>query len=228
MCILDVDKNHHRWREDPNLSLNDNMFFASVHYVGVFFGKYKINRHNNEHDFDDMAADCSIAVYESAKRNLGKWDREKYRMDQYMYGRAWSVVGGWLQKYFKKKQRELLDVKLADNRLTSVEFDVGTDEIGAYNHEQGTRYTVWKTAPLPYYEKKLSEAALQWLEYRDECIDMGIDYVAAEDWLTTKNSKDTDLRYLEKILNEENPNPRVTKKEVRVSLRKFKHSPKTA
>ena len=212
MCILDIDKNHHRWREDPNLSLHDNLFFASVHYVAVFFGKYKISRHNNEHDFDDMAADCSIAVYEAAKRNLGKWNREKYRMDQYMYGRAWSVVGNWLRTYFKKKQRELLDVKLEDNRLTSLEYDVGTDEIGSNNYAQGTRYTVWKTSPLPYYEKKLSSAAQEYLDYRDECIDMGIDYEDAEDWLTNKNSKDTDLKYLGKILNEESPSKTANKK----------------
>lgn len=229
MCILDIDKNHHRWREDPNLSLNDNLFFASVHYVGVFFGKYKINRHNNEHDFDDMAADCSIAVYEAAKRNLDKWDREKYRMDQYMYGRAWSVVGRWLQKYFKQKQRELIDVKLGDNRLTSVEYDVGTDEIGSNNYAQGTHYTVWKTSPLPYYETRLSEAALQWLDYRDECIDMGIEPVDPDDWLTNRNSLETDIRYLAKILNEENPDPRVTKRQVRVSLGAVKTTqPKTA
>jgi len=202
MCMFDYTNQKKTWREDPTLSLSDNLFFASVHFTQVFFMKYKINRHNNENDFDDMAADCSIAVYEAAKRNMDKWDREKYRMDQYMYGRAWSVVGGWLQKYFKKKQRELLDVKLSDNRLNSVEYEVGTDEISASNHVNGTRYTVWKTAPLPYYEAKLSSAAQEYLDYRDECIDMGIDYEDAEDWLTNKNSKETDLRYLKKILNE--------------------------
>jgi len=202
MCMFDYTNQKKTWREDPTLSLSDNLFFASVHFTQVFFMKYKINRHNNENDFDDMAADCSLAVYEAAKRNMDKWDREKYRMDQYMYGRAWSVVGGWLQKYFKKKQRELLDVKLSDNRLNSVEYEVGTDEISASNHVNGTRYTVWKTAPLPYYEAKLSSAAQEYLDYRDECIDMGIDYEDAEDWLTNKNSKETDLRYLKKILNE--------------------------
>ena len=229
MCILDIDKNHHHWREDPNMSLNDNLFFASVHYVAVFFGKYKINRHNNEHDFDDMAADCSIAVYEAAKRNLDKWDREKYRMDQYMYGRAWSVVGGWLQKYFRRKQRELLDVKLGHrNRLRAPEFDVGTDEIESSNYEQGTRYTVWKSAPLAYYEKKLSSAAQEYLDYRDECIDMGIEPVDPEDWLTNKNSKETDLRYLTKILNEKNPDPRVPKRKFGFPLEKSNTHPKTA
>jgi len=223
MCMFDYTNQKKTWREDPALSLSDNLFFASVHFTQVFFMKYKINRHNNENDFDDMAADCSIAVYEAAKRNLDKWNREKYRMDQYMYGRAWSVVGGWLQKYFRRKQRELLDVKLSDNRLTSVEYEVGTDELGSNNYEQGTHYTVWKSAPLPYYERKLSEAAEQYLDYRDECIDMGIDYEDAEDWLTNKNSKETDLKYLKKILNE-NPDPRVTKKEVRVSLGKVKNS----
>ena len=201
MCIFDTIKRSKGWREDPNLSLNDNLFFGSVHFTQVFFGKYRVVRHNND-DFDDLAADCSIEVYESAKRNLDKWDREKYRMDQYLYGRAWSVVGNFLQRHFKRKQRELLDVKLADNRLTSIEFDVGTDEIGSSNYAQGTRYVVFRPTPLTYYEKKLSEAALQWLEYREECIDMGIDYEDAEDWLTNKNSKETDLRYLQRILNE--------------------------
>lgn len=182
MCILDVDKNHHRWHEDPNLSLNDNLFFASVHYVGVFFGKYKINRHNNEHDFDDMASDCSIAVYEAAKRNIGKWDRDKYRMDQYMYGRAWSVVGGFLQRYFKKKQRELLDVKISDNRLTAIEFDVGTDEIGSSNYEQGTRYTVWRSAPLNYEEKKLTEDELEYVRMVDDCVYEGLPIPTLEDF----------------------------------------------
>lgn len=202
MCMFDYTNAKKTWREDPSLSLNDNLFFGSVHFTQVFFMKYKINRHNNENDFDDMAADCSIAVYEAAKRNLDKWNREKYRMDNYLYGRAWSVVGGWLQKYFKGKQRELLDVKLEDNRLTSLEYDVGTDELGSNNYAQGTHYTVWKSSPLPYSEKKLSDAAREYLDYRDECIDMGIDYEDAEDWLTNKNSKETDLRYLKKILNE--------------------------
>lgn len=217
------------WREDPTLSLSDNLFFGSVHFTQVFFMKYKINRHNNEHDFDDMAADCSIAVYEAAKRNLGKWDREKYRMDQYMYGRAWSVVGGWLQKYFKQKQRELLDVKLGDNRLTSVEFDVGTDEIGSNNYARGTRYTVWRSSPMPYYETRLSSAAQEYLDYKDECEYLGVEAVEPEDWLTNKNSLETDLKYLNKIINEDNPDPRVTKRQVRVSLGKVKTTqPKTA
>lgn len=223
-CIFDTVKRTRGWTPDPKLSENDNLFFAAVHFTQVFFGRYKIVRHNNEHDFDDIASDCSLEVYESAKRNIGKWDREKYRMDQYMYGRAWSVVGNFLQRYFNKKQRELLDVKRSDNRLNSVEYDVGTDELSACNREQGTRYTVWKAAPLPYYEKKLSPTAQEYLDYLDECEYLGIEAVEPDDFLTNKNSKDTDLRYLEKILNEENPNPRVTKKEVRVSLGKFKHS----
>lgn len=201
MCIFDTIKRSKGWREDPNLSFNDNLFFGSVHFVQVFFGKYRVVRHNND-DFDDLAADCCLEVYESAKRNIDKWDREKYRMDHYLFGRAWSVVGNFLRKRFEKKSRELLDVKIADNRLTSVEYDVGTDEISSSNYAQGTRYVVFRPTPLSYAEKKLSEAALQWLEYRDECIDMGIDYEDAEDWLTNKNSKETDLRYLKKILNE--------------------------
>lgn len=211
MCILDIDKNHRRWHEDPNLSLSDNMFFAAVHYVGVFFGKYNINRHNNEHDFDDMASDCSIAVYEAAKRNYDKRDM-RYGLDCYMYGRAWSVVGNFLQRYFKKKQRELLDVKISDNRLTSVEYDVGTDELGSNNYEQGTRYTVWKTSPLTYYERKLSDAAREYLDYLDECEYLGVEAVEPEDFLTNKNSSKDDLKYLEKILNEQCPSETASKK----------------
>lgn len=212
MCIFDTIKRSKGWREDKNLSFNDNLFFGSVHFVQVFFGKYRVVRHNND-DFDDLAADCSLEVYESAKRNLDKWDREKWRLDQYLYGRAWSVVGNFLRKRFEKKSRELLDVKLEHrNRLRAPEFDVGTDEIESTNFETNVRYTVWKTAPLPYYEKKLSDAALEYLDYRDECIDMGIDYEDAEDWLTNKNSKETDLRYLNKILNEQSPSKTANKK----------------
>lgn len=211
MCMFDYTNAKKAWREDPNMSLNDNLFFGSVHFCLVFFMKYKVSRHNNENDFDDMAADCSIAVYESVKKNIDTWDRN-YRLDQYIYYRAWSVVGGWLQKYFRRKQRELLDVKISDNRLTSVEYDVGTDEIGANNLEQGTRYIVWKTSPLPYYEKKLSSAAQEYLDYRDECIDMGIEPVDPEDFLTNRNSKESDLRYLTKILNEESPSKAANKK----------------
>ena len=202
MCIFDTIKRTKGWKEDPNLSFNDNLFFGSVHFVQVFFGKYRVVRHNND-DFDDLASDCCVAVYEAAKRNLDKWDREKYRMDHYLYGRAWSVVGNFLRCKFNKKSREPVDVRFGDGkRLTPIDYDVGLDELESNNYEQGTRYTVWKTTPLNYAEKKLSEAALQWLEYRDECIDMGLDYEDAEDWLTNKNSKETDLRYLKKILNE--------------------------
>lgn len=212
MCMFDYTNPKKTWREDPTLSLSDNLFFGSVHFTHVFFERYRITRHQNEHDYDDMAADCSIAVYEAAKRNIDKWDREKYRMDNYLYGRAWSVVGNWLRVYFERKRRSPLDVKLEDNRLTSIEYDVGTDELGSNNYEQGTRYVVFRPTPLSYVEKKLSEAALQWLEYRDECIDMGIDYEDAEDWLTNKNSKETDLRYLKKILNEQCPSKTASKK----------------
>lgn len=205
MCIFDVDKNHRNWREDPSLSLNDNLFFGSIHFAEVFFNKYKINRHNNEHDFDDMAADCSIAVYEAAKKHIDTWDKN-YRLDQYIYYRAWSTVGQWLKNYFRKKQMTPLDVpKISDNRLTAVDYDVGIDEIGSNNYEQGTRYTVFKESPLSYYEKKLSIAAQGYLEYRDECIDMGIDPVDPEDYLTNKNSLGTDLKYLGKILLNESP-----------------------
>lgn len=201
MCMFDLVNAKKNWRADPTLGLNDNLFFGSVHFCQVFFMKYKINRHNNENDFDDMAADCSVAVYESAKKHIDTWDKQ-YRLDQYIYYRAWSVVGNWLRCYFLRKQRELLDVKISDNRLTSVELDVGTDELSSSNYAQGTRYTVWKTSPLPYYESKLSSAAQEFLDYRDDCIDMGIEPVEPDEFLTNKNSKDTDLRYLNKILNE--------------------------
>ena len=202
MCIFDTIKRTSGWTPDPKLSENDNLFFGSVHFVCVFFGRYRVVRHNND-DFDDLASDCSIAVYEAAKRNLDKWDREKYRMDQYLYGRAWSIVGNWLKQRFMKKRREPVDVRTSDNdRLTPRDYDVGRDELDCNNYGHGSRYVVFRQTPLNYLEKKLSEAALQWLEYRDECIDMGIDYEDAEDWLTNKNSKETDLRYLKKILNE--------------------------
>lgn len=182
MCILDIDKNHRRWHEDPNLSLNDNLFFAAVHYVGVFFGKYKINRHNNEHDFDDMAADCSIAVYESAKRNYEKRDT-RYGLECYMYGRAWSTVGQWLKTYFAKKQRTPLDVpKIADNRLSSVEYDVGIDEIGSNNFEQGLKYVVFKEAPLSYLEKRLTDDELEYVRMVDDCVYYGLPIPTLEDF----------------------------------------------
>jgi hypothetical protein len=169
-----------------------------------------------------MAADCSIAVYEAAKRNIGQWDRAKYRMDQYLYGRAWSVVGSWLKKYFEKKQRSPLDVpKLSENRVTSVEYDVGVDEVGSNNYGQGTRYTVFKEAPLSYFEKQLSFAAQEYLDYLDECEYFGIDPVDPEDWLTNKNSKGSDLRYLQKILNKESPSKTANKKCRRPSLERL-------
>lgn len=220
MSIFDVDKNHRTWREDPSLSLNDNLFFGSIHFAEVFFNKYKINRHNNEHDFDDMAADCSIAVYEAAKNHIDEWDKH-YRLDQYIYYRAWSTVGQWLKNYFRKKQRNPLDVpKISDNRLTSVDYDVTIDEISSHNYENGTRYIVFKEAPLTYYEKKLSPAAQEYLDYADECEYLGIEAVDPEDFLTNRNSKENDLRYLKKILNEKSPSPRVAKKRVRASLGK--------
>lgn len=212
MCIFDVDKNHRNWREDPSLSLNDNLLFGAIHFTEVFFNKYKINRHNNEHDFDDIAADCSIAVYESVKKHIDTWDRH-YRLDQFIYYRAWSTVGQWLKNYFRRKQLSPLDVpKISDNRLTSVDYDVTIDEISSNNYEQGTRYVVFKEAPLSYYEKKLSPAAQYYLDYRDECIYMGIDPVDPEDYLTNKNSLGTDLKYLNKILNEQSPSKTASKK----------------
>ena len=224
MCIFDTIKRTKGWKEDPNLSFNDNLFFGSVHFTQVFFGKYRVVRCNND-DFDDLASDCSIAVYEAAKRNLDKWDRTKYRMDQYLFGRSWSVVGNFLKQRFNKKSREPVDVRTSDNdRLTPRDYDIGLDELESNNYEQGTRYTVWKTAPLQYYEKKLSDSALEYLDYLDECEYLGIEAVEPEDFLTNKNSKDTDLKYLQKILEEETHNPRVTKKEVRVSLGKVQHS----
>ena len=211
MCMFDYTNAKKAWREDPEMSLNDNLFFGSVHFCLVFFMKYKVSRHNNENDFDDMAADCSIAVYESAKKNIDKWDKQ-YRLDQFIYYRAWSVVGNWLRCYFLRKQREPIDVKISDKRLTPLEMDVGRDELGSTNFDTNVRYTVWKTAPLQYYEKKLSPAAQEYLDYHDECIDMGIDPVDPEDFLTNKNSKDTDLRYLGKILNKESPSKTANKK----------------
>ena len=223
MGMFDYVKRTKGWREDPSLSLNDNLFFGSVHFCEVFFNKYKINRHNNEHDYDDMAADCSIAVYESVKKHIDTWD-QKFRLDQYIYYRAWSVVGQWLKTYFAKKKRTPIDVpKFADNRLTPVESDVTIDEISSNNYEQGTRYVVFKESPPSYYEKKLSSAAQSYLDYRDECIDMGLDPVDPEDFLTNKNSLGTDLRYLSKILNE-SPKPRTSKTKSPVSLVKIKNS----
>lgn len=220
MCIFDCLKRTTGWREDPSLSLNDNLFWGSVHFCNVFFGKYKINRHNNEHDFDDMAADCSIAVYESAKKHIDTWDKN-YRLDQYIYYRAWSTVGQWLKEYFRKKQRELLDVKLEQrNRIRAPEFDVGVDEVGSNNYEQGTRYVVFKAAPLTYSESKLSEAATQYIDYFDECIDMGIDPVEPDDFLTNKSSLETDLKYLKKILGE-SPSKTAKKKCRRPSLERL-------
>lgn len=220
MGIFDTIKRTSGWREDPSMSLNDNLFFGSVHFCQVFFMKYKINRHNNEHDFDDMAADCSIAVYEAAKNHIDEWDKH-YRLDQYIYYRAWSTVGQWLKNYFRKKQRNPLDVpKISDNRLTSVDYDVTIDEISSHNYENGTRYIVFKEAPLTYYEKKLSPAAQEYLDYADECEYLGIEAVDPEDFLTNRNSKENDLRYLKKILNEKSPSPRVAKKRVRASLGK--------
>ena len=221
MCMFDCVKRTNGWREDPTLSLNDNLFFGSVHFTMVFFMRYKINRHNNEHDFDDMAADCSIAVYESAKKHIDTWDKN-YRLENYIYYRAWSVVGQWLKTYFAKKQRTPLDVpKISDNRLTSVDYDVGIDEIGSNNYVQGTRYVVFKEAPLTYYEKKLSPAAQGYLDYLDECKYLGIEAVEPEDYLTNKNSLGTDLKYLNKILNEQSPSKTAKKKCRRPSLERL-------
>jgi hypothetical protein len=102
--------------------------------------------------------------------------------------------------------------------LTSVEYDVGVDEVRLNNYEQGTRYVVFKESPLSYYEKKLSSAAQSYLDYRDECIDMGLDPVDPEDYLTNKNSLGTDLKYLQKILNEQSPSKTAKKKCRRPSL----------
>ena len=210
-CIFDTIKRSKGWMPDPKLSENDNLFFGSVHFVCVFFGKYRVVRHNND-DFDDLASDCSLAVYEAARRNIDKWDREKYRMDQYLYGRAWSTVGNWLKQRFMKKQREPIDVRFGDGkRLTPVDYDVGLDELESNNYEQGTRYVVWKTAPLQYYEKKLSDSAREYLDYLDECEYLGIEAVEPEDFLTNRNSKESDLRYLQKILNEQCPSKTASK-----------------
>lgn len=211
MCMFDQVNAKKNWRADPEMSLNDNLFFGSVHFAHVFFERYHITRHQNEHDYDDMAADCSIAVYESAKKNIDKWDRN-YRLDQYIYYRAWSIVGNWIRAYFERKRKSPLDVKLSDNRLTSVEYDVGTDEIGSSNYGQGLHYVVFKEAPKSYYEKKLSDAALQFLDYKDECEYLGIEPMEPEDFLTNRNSLETDLRYLQKILNAQCPSKTASKK----------------
>lgn len=222
MCMFDCLKRTNGWREDPNLSLNDNLFFGSVHFCQVFFMKYHITRHQNEHDFDDMAADCSIAIYESAKKHIDTWDKH-YRLDQYIYYRAWSTVGQWLKEYFRKKQRYPVDVRNCDDRLTPREYDVGIDEIESNNYGQGLRYVVFKETPRSYSESKLSEAAEQYIDYYEECIDMGLDPAEPEDFLTNKNSLGTDLRYLKKILNE-SPRPRTSKTKSPMSLVQIKHS----
>lgn len=222
MCMFDCVKRTNGWREDPNLSLNDNLFFGSVHFCQVFFMKYHITRHQNEHDFDDMAADCSIAVYESAKKHIDTWDKH-YRLDQFIYYRAWSIVGQWLKEYFRKKQRYPVDVRNCDDRLTPREYDVGIDEIESNNYGQGLRYVVFKETPRSYSESKLSEAAEQYIDYYEECIDMGLDPAEPEDFLTNKNSLGTDLRYLKKILNE-SPRPRTSKTKSPMSLVKIKNS----
>lgn len=211
MCMFDFVKVKKSWREDPGKSMNDNLFFGAVHFTEIFFAKYRITRHNNEQDFDDMAADCAIAVYESAKKHIDTWDRN-YRLDQYIYYRAWSIVGQWLKHYFQKKSRQPIDVPLEDSRLTPIEYAVNRDEIGATNYEQGLRYLVWKETPRTDIEKKLSDAAEQYIDYYEDCIDMGIDPVEPEDFLTNKSSLPKDLRYLEKILNGKSPSRTATKK----------------
>lgn len=211
MCIFDYTNPKKAWREDPAMSLSDNLFFGSVHFTQVFFMKYRVHRHNNETDFDDMAADCSIAVYESVKKHIDSWDKQ-YRLDQYIYYRAWSIVGNWIKQYFLRKQREPIDVKIEHkNRLGSIEMDVGRDELESTNFDTNVRYTVWKSAPLQYYEKKLSDAARDFLDYKDECEYLGIEPVDAEDFLTNRNSKESDLRYLQKILNEQCPSKTASK-----------------
>lgn len=211
MCMFDFVKVKKSWRADPGKSLNDNLFFGAVHFTEVFFAKYRITRHNNEQDYDDMAADCTIAVYESAKKHLDEWNRN-YRLDQYIYYRAWSIVGQWLNTYFAKKQRTPIDVKLEDSRLTSVEYAIGRDEINSNNFGQGLHYLVWKETPRTYDEKKLSDAAEQYIDYYEDCIDIGIDPVEPEDFLTNKSSLPKDLRYIEKILKGKSPSRTATKK----------------
>lgn len=228
MCMFDFVKVKKSWRADPGKSLNDNLFFGAVHFTEVFFAKYRVTRKNNEMDFDDMAADCSIAVYESAKKHIDTWNRD-YRLDQYIYYRAWSIVGQWLNTYFSRKQRTPGDrPKLKDNRLTPVEFDVGLDEIESTNYEQGLRYVVWKETPRSYSEAKLSDAAEQYLDYYEDCIELGIDPVAPEDFLTNKTSLGTDLRYLEKILNGKSPSRTANKKCRKPSLDRLKQSSKNS
>ena len=220
MCMFDFVKVKKNWRADPGKSLNDNLFFGSVHFTEVFFAKYRIIRHNNELDFDDMAADCSIAVYESARKNLEKWNRN-YRLDQYLYYRAWSIVGQWLKTRFERRSRELQDVHRDKGSFIPAEYELGGDEIASVNYEQGLRYVVWKETPRSYAESKLSEAAEQYIDYYEDCIELGIDPLEPEDFLTNKSSLGTDLRYLGKILNGKSPSRTATKKCRKPSLERL-------
>lgn len=179
MCMFDFDPKNKLWREDPSASFNDNVLFGCIHFTKVFFGKYRVTPANNE-DYDDMAADCVLAVYDSAMRNLDRWDR-KYRLDQYLFARAWSIVGGWLQQHFKRHSRELRDVRLEKGGLTPVEYDVGNDELDLKSGKVG-RYAVFVGTVLGATEKRMSPVALEFLDYYDDCLYLGIPPVSPEEF----------------------------------------------
>ena len=209
-CIFDLVRNRKGWKEDPNLSLSDNIMWASVHFTHIFFEKYRVARHQNE-DYDDMASECSLKVYEAAMRNIDKWDRDKFRLDQYMFGRAWSVVGQWLNSQMKKHSRELRSVPLGNGRMYDTEYDVGGDEIDATHHDTGTRYATFSSAPLVGTERTLSIEALEYLEYYDDCLYLGIDPEDPEDYCSAKTCTDSDIEAIRRILKKYS-SPRTKKK----------------
>lgn len=179
MCMFDFDPKNRLWREDPSISFNDNVLFGCIHFTKVFFGKYRVTPANNE-DYDDLAADCVLAVYDSAMRNLDKWDRN-YRLDQYLFARAWSIVGGWLKRNFDRHSRELRDVRLDRGGLTPVEYDVGNDELDLKSGKVG-RYSVFVGATRDGTEQKMSPVAIEFLDYYDDCLFLGIAPVSPEEF----------------------------------------------
>jgi hypothetical protein len=167
------------WREDPSASFNENVLYGCIHFTKVFFGKYRVTPANNE-DYDDMAAACVLAVYDSAMRNLDKWDRN-YRLDQYLFARAWSIVGGWLKKNFKRHSKELRDVHLDKGGYTPVEYDVGVDELDLKSGKVG-RYSVFVGTTRDAVEKAMSPVAIEFLDYYDDCLFLGIAPVSPEEF----------------------------------------------
>lgn len=179
MCMFDFDPKNKLWREDPSISFNDNVLFGCIHFTKVFFGKYRVTPANNE-DYDDMAADCVLAVYDSAMRNLDKWDRN-YRLDQYLFARAWSIVGGWLNRRFERHSRELRDVHLDNGRLVPTEYDVGGDELDLKSGKVG-RYSAFGSVLVGAGEKSMSPVAIEFLDYYDDCLFLGIAPVSPEEF----------------------------------------------